>query len=111
ADERPNLYYAITNPTTGAAIWPERTAVWRYSEERHRRNVEEDRVWWGEDGMNGTPRYKRFLSEVDTGVVPQTVWLWQEVGHTQDAAREQLDLLPESPFSTPKPTSLLQRIL
>ena len=29
AEERPNLYYPITNPNTGEEIWPKRTAVWR----------------------------------------------------------------------------------
>lgn len=111
SSERPNLYYAITNPTTGAEIWPDTTAVWRFSEERHARNVAEGRVWWGADGTNGTPAYKRFLADVDTGVTPQTVWTWREAGHTQDAAREQLAILPEAPFDTPKPTSLLQRII
>ena len=28
ADKRPNLFYAITNPMTGEAIWPKRTRVW-----------------------------------------------------------------------------------
>ena len=111
ADERPNLYYSVTNPTTGEEVWPDRVAVWRYSEERHAQNVEEGRLWWGADGTNSVPRYKRFLSEVDTGVVPQTVWLWREAGHTQDAAKEQREILPDAPFDTPKPTSLIQRIV
>lgn len=30
ADERPNLYYPITNPNTGEEIWPKKTRVWAY---------------------------------------------------------------------------------
>lgn len=110
AEQRPNLYYPVLNPA-GVEVWPKRTAVWRYSQERHALNVEQGRVWWGEDGTNPVPRYKRFLSDVDSGVVPQTVWTWQEAGHTQDAARELQAILPDARFDTPKPTSLLQRIL
>lgn len=111
ADERPNLYYSITNPNTGEVIWPKRTAVWRYSEDRHLQNVKQNQVWWGKTGKNSTPAYKRFLKDVDTGVVPQTLWTWEEVGHTQDAKREQQTLHPNDPFATPKPERLLHRII
>lgn len=110
-DERPNLYYPITNPNTGEEIWPKKTAVWRYNEETHKRHVEEGRVWWGKNGTNKVPRYKRFLADIDTGTVPQTLWTWKEVGHTQDAKREQQALFPEEPFPTPKPERLVQRAL
>lgn len=112
ADERPNLYYGIKNPRTGADVWPKRTAVWRYSREAHEQNVADNRVWWGKDGTNSVPAYKRFFWEVeDDGAVPQTLWLWDEVGHTQDGKKEQIALIPESPFATPKPEKLLHRVL
>jgi adenine-specific DNA-methyltransferase len=61
------------------------------------------------------PRVKRFLSEVKEGIVPQTLWTHSEVGHTQEAKKEILELLdfakPQDVFSTPKPTRLLDRIL
>ncbi|WP_284884914.1 site-specific DNA-methyltransferase [Citrobacter portucalensis] len=111
AAERPNLYYAITNPNTGEEIWPAKTAVWRYNKETHLRHIEEDLIWWGKEGKNGTPAFKRHLSTVDDTSMPQSVWLWQDVGHNQDAKREVQKLNPESPFSTPKPEKLLQRII
>ncbi|WP_370286228.1 site-specific DNA-methyltransferase [Pseudooceanicola nanhaiensis] len=40
-DERPNLYYEVTNPNTGEKIWPSRTRVWAYGQDEHRRHVEE----------------------------------------------------------------------
>lgn len=110
ADERPNLYYSVTNPNTGEEIWPKRTAVWRYSRERHAENVRENLVWWGANGSNSTPRFKRILP-VDKGRVAQTIWPYDEVGHTQEAKREQLALHPDNPFSTPKPERLIERIL
>lgn len=112
ADERPNLYYPIENPNTGQKIWPKRTRVWGYGPEAHAENVTDSRVWWGKNGKNEVPGYKRFLTEVeDGGTVPQTIWPWEEVGHTQDGKKEQKALVPGDPFPTPKPEKLIQRIL
>ena len=107
--ERPNLYYPITNPNSGEEIWPKRTAVWRYSKETHLSHVENNLIWWGKSGLNSTPRFKRFLN--DKGRRPDTIWKWEEVGHNQDAKREQLALFPDEPFSTPKPEKLLERVI
>jgi adenine-specific DNA-methyltransferase len=72
------------------------------------------RIWWGKDG-NNVPSLKRFLSEVKQGVVPQTLWKYEEVGHTQDSKKELLDVLQfadsAAVFSTPKPLRLLDRVL
>ena len=38
AEERPNLYYPVTNPNTGEEIWPKRTRVWSYSQDEHQRH-------------------------------------------------------------------------
>ena len=101
----------IRQPNTGEEIWPSKTAVWRYSQERHKEHEEQNLVWWGKEGLNGTPRYKRFLSNLDGGVVSQTIWTWDDVGHTQDGKREQLSLQPNNPFATPKPEKIISRIL
>lgn len=111
-DERPNLYYPIANPNTGEIILPKKTAVWRYSRDRHEDNERQGLVYWGVEGKNSVPRFKRLLSAVsDKGGVAQTIWTWEEVGHNQDAKREQLQLNAQEPFSTPKPEKLLERIL
>lgn len=56
------------------------------------------------------PRLERFLSEAKKGVVPDTNWHHQEVGHTQEAKRELLAVCEfeesSSVFITPKPTRL-----
>ncbi len=61
------------------------------------------------------PRLKRFLSEVKDGRVPQTLWTYEEVGHTQEAKKELIATVsfPNSDvvFDTPKPTRMLKRIL
>jgi len=115
AEERPNLYYPITNPNTGAEIWPKRTRVWSYSKEEHQRNVEADLIYWGKDGKGKVPafkRYKHMLRNGD-GVVPTTWWTFDEVGHNDTAKKELMALLPKDAraFSTPKPTGLIERVL
>lgn len=61
------------------------------------------------------PRLKRFLSEVKQGIVPQTIWSYEQAGHTQDAKKELVRLMDfedtSDVFITPKPVKLLQRIL
>ncbi|MBS0613377.1 MAG: site-specific DNA-methyltransferase, partial [Proteobacteria bacterium] len=75
---------------------------------------QEGRIWWGESG-NNMPRLKRYLSDVKDGVVPQTMWFYKDVGHTQEAKKELLELVDfdtsDDVFITPKPTRLIQRIL
>lgn len=110
ATERPGLFYEITNPNTGQEVWPQRNRVWAYSPEQHEINTQENRVWWGADGTNAVPAYKRFLSEVGN-LVPRTIWRHDEVGHNQDGIRQLRDLLPETSFTSPKPTGLIERVL
>ncbi|CAG7845423.1 Modification methylase MboII [Pseudoclavibacter triregionum] len=46
------------------------------------------------------------------GRTPENLWLHSEVGHTDGAKKEILTLFPHlSPFATPKPESLLTRII
>lgn len=112
ADERPNLFYPVTNPNTGEEIWPKRTRVWAFDKVAHRKHVEEDMIYWGKDGTNSTPRLKKFLGRLRSeGRVAATIWTYEEAGHTQDAKREQHGLNRENPFSTPKPEKLLARVI
>jgi len=115
AEERPNLYYPVTNPNTGEEIWPKKTAVWRYSKERHMENVANDMIYWGKTGKGKVPAFKRYrhLLRNGEGVVPTTWWTFDEVGHNDTAKKELMAILPEDAraFSTPKPTGLMERIL
>jgi len=45
--------------------------------------------------------------------VPETIWTYKEVGHTQDAKKELLSVFNEDfqVFTTPKPVMLLKRII
>ena len=113
ADQRPNLYYPITNPNTGEEIWPSRDAVWRYSKERHEENVKNNLVFWGKDGKSKTPAYKRYRDSLSGGggVVPTTWWPYEFAGHNDGASKETGELIGNRVFSTPKPISFVSKIL
>lgn len=102
--------YSITSPSGRVIAGPPKGRFWAKSEETFLQLVADNRVWWGKDGM-AIPQEKRFLSEVRQGVVPQTFWSHEEVGHTQDAKKEIVALFPDNVFGTPKPERLMQRIL
>ncbi|MDB9781392.1 site-specific DNA-methyltransferase, partial [Flavobacteriaceae bacterium] len=103
--------YEIITPS-GRKVLPPKGYCWRLTKTRLKEFIDDNRIWFGEDGSN-VPRIKRFISEVKNGITPMTVWPHSEVGHTQDAKKEIKELFPNSklPFETPKPTSLMEKIL
>jgi adenine-specific DNA-methyltransferase len=106
--------YSITCPSGREVAGPPPGNYWRVSKDKFAEFDKDKRIWWGKDG-NNVPALKRFLSEVRQGVVPQTLWKYEEVGHTQDAKKEIHDIFQfektEDVFSTPKPVHLMERIL
>lgn len=109
--ERPTLWYPIKHPITNDDVWPEEYAVWRYASETHTQMEQEGRLFWGKDYSYKKPRLKRYLYEVQQGVVPSTWWTFDDCGHNDEAQKETANLLEQKVFSTPKPVRLLQRIL
>jgi adenine-specific DNA-methyltransferase len=109
AEERPNLYYAIVNPNTGEEVWPKKTAVWRFSQERHKENARQKLVYWGVDGRASMPRFKKFCQS--EGLVPRSVWTPQDAGSTQEATSELNQILPGNRFPSPKPRRLVEKVL
>jgi len=104
-----NVYEIIT--PSGRSIYPPAGYSCRLSKERFKEFVDDNRIWFGENGDN-TPRIKRFLSEVKNTVVAMTWWTREEIGDNQEAKREVKALkLTEHPFDTPKPERLIERIL
>ena len=101
--------YPITTPS-GRVVNPPTGRCWRASKEKFDEMVDENRIWFGEDGSN-VPRVKRFLSEVKQSVTPQTIWDYSEVGHNQEAIQNLNKMFGKKIFDTPKPESLLQRII
>ena len=103
--------YEIVTPSGRVIEGPPPGSYWRVSKEKFQELDLDHRIWWGKDG-NNVPAIKRFLSEVSDGIVPQTYWPYEEVGHTQDAKKEVKSIFAnDMPFDTPKPTRLVERIL
>lgn len=103
--------FPITLPS-GRVVVPPKGNYWRFSKENLESARAEGRVHFGVKG-DSMPVIKRYLSEVQQGVVPRTWWPASEAGSNQDAKRDHLrKLLPEiEPFATPKPEQLLERII
>ena len=59
--------------------------------------------------------WKAVFIRSKTSFVPQTLWKYEDVGHTQEAKKELLEFVAfeqnENVLNTVKPTRLLQRIL
>ncbi|MEI7848814.1 MAG: site-specific DNA-methyltransferase [Chloroflexota bacterium] len=104
--------YSITAPSGRVISGPPNGAFWRVSKEKLDEMDKDGRIWWGETG-NNVPSIKRFLTEVRQGLVPETIWPYSEVGHTQEAKQEIVKILQDAfqVFTTPKPTRLIQRII
>ena len=106
--------YSLTTPSGKTIKGPPAGSYWRISKEKFHELEKDNRIWWGKHG-NNRPGIKRFLSDVREGVVPQTLWSWEDAGSTRNAKQELSQLMRLGPsedvFITPKPTKLLRRIL
>ena len=105
-----NYDYPITNPNTGVAYNPPSGRCWMTNPEKIQLWIEETRVFFGQNG-EGAPQLKRYLNEVQQGVVPITYWSYEDCGHNDEARKEIKGLFERPPFDTPKPTRLLKQII
>lgn len=103
-------FYDLALPS-GRVIQPPSGRCWLFSQERYDELVRDNRVWFGAKGDN-VPRLKRFLSDVQGGLVPMSIWLAVEVD-TNDAAKKEIKEMftDVPPFNTPKPERLMERII
>ncbi len=103
--------YQITTPS-GRVVSPPKGACWRVGPNRLQELIGDNRIWFGKDG-NNVPSIKRFLSEVQEGIVPVTWWKREEVGDNQEAKQEMKQILydVENVFNTPKPVRLMKKII
>lgn len=102
--------YPIVTPS-GKIVTPTNGRSWFTSKERMEVLIRDNRIWFGKDGDN-VPRLKRFLSEVQDGMVPISIWPYTEVGHNQEGRQELKKLFDGNGyFDGPKPIRLLSRIL
>ena len=63
--------YEIIGPT-GKSFYPPKGYCWRFTKERFKELIQDNRIWFGKNG-NNSPLPKLFLSEVQDGITPMTL--------------------------------------
>lgn len=106
---RPNDDYQIVNPANGKSFSPPSGNSWGRPKSTVEEMIKDNRIWFGPTG-HSIPSIKRFLSEVKQGITPQTIWMRDEVGDTQEGKKIIIELFKNaSIFETPKPPRLIIR--
>jgi adenine-specific DNA-methyltransferase len=101
--------YPVVTPS-GVTHYPPSGRQWAPSLDTFNRWLADNRIWFGKDQKN-KPRIKQFLSEVQGGIVPLSIWLRDDVGDNQDAKREVKAFNETEIFDTPKPEALISKVL
>lgn len=102
--------YTIVKPN-GAVVKRPQDRYWTYSEETIQKFIEQGAILWGEgDSM---PMVKRYLSDVQDGLVPITLFSRDFAGDSLLAKKQLDELFPECKaiFDYSKPCKLIKRIL
>ncbi|MDR1213546.1 MAG: site-specific DNA-methyltransferase [Propionibacteriaceae bacterium] len=106
---RAGQQYVIMTPT-GRPLKPPRGRSWYATKSTYLDLLSDDRIWFPKDG-DGSPRLKLFPHQI-RGLVPFTIWNSADTGTNDDAKRHLMDLFPGTDvFDTPKPETLLERIV
>ncbi len=102
------LIYPIITPS-GKTAYPSHGRSWRTSEDKMQELIKDNRVYFP---VNGMPAYKRFLSEVKQSLTPTTIWKYDDVGHTTEAAQKLRSLFDgQKIFDYSKPVRLIKQII
>ncbi len=104
------LLYEIIGPN-GKKHLPPSGRFWSVSEQEFSRLVADNRIWFGVNG-DASPRKKTFLSEVQQGLRPNTIWFQNDVGNNQEGKQELKKIFNGiGVFDGPKPTKLIKYML
>lgn len=103
-------FYTLVAPS-GKKFDPPLGCCWRFTEEKMKEEIAENRIWFGKHG-NNTPRKKTYLYEKERGLTPETIWFASDVSTNERAKNELKVIFPEViPFTTPKPHELIELII
>ena len=104
------LIYGISSPS-GKVHFPPSGRYWSVSKERLNELIADNRIWFGKNA-DSSPRLKTFLSEVQKGIRPNTLFFHSEAGHNQEGKQETKELFNGiGVFDSPKPIRLLLLLL
>lgn len=101
--------YEITG-LNGEKFRPPPSRAWIVNEKRFKELLSDNRITFGVSG-DGRPMQKKFLTEVNDGIAPETWWSRDKAGDNKIARYELKAHFPENIFETPKPTKLISEII
>jgi adenine-specific DNA-methyltransferase len=102
--------FEIITPS-GEKVTPPPGRYWRCNAETYKKWLDEGRIWFGVSG-NGRPMLKKYLSEVQEGLTPDTWWTHTDFGSNKEASIYLKNIFDgKQIFDTPKPIKLIKRLL
>ena len=105
-----SLLYEIELPS-GRKVTPPSGRFWSCSKETFMEWKKDNRIWFGVNG-DASPRKKTFLSEVQDGLRPNTIFFQDECGNNQEGKQEVKSLFDDiALFDGPKPIRLIEHII
>ena len=109
---RPNLTYEITNPNTGEKHLPPRGRCWRIDIHKFASALADNRIIFGVNGL-GRPQLKVFYEEKKIfGSIDNSWFSADRIGTTTNGTQEVMVMFDNIKlFDTPKPTTLLNKLL
>ena len=109
---RPNLTYEITNPNTGEKHLPPRGRHWRTDIHKFASALADNRIIFGVNGL-GRPQLKVFYEEKKIfGSIDNSWFSADRIGTTTNGTQEVMVMFDNIKlFDTPKPTTLLNKLL
>jgi adenine-specific DNA-methyltransferase len=107
---RENLTYPVLNPNTGEKYFPPSGRHWRFTKDKYEQALQENRIVFGKTGKS-KPQFKRFKSEAEEKGT-NIFTIWDDVETATEGTKEIMELFEDRKvFDTPKPVSLIERIL
>ena len=110
AGKREKYRYRVELPS-GRSVGPAPGRHWSLPEDVFHTERAAGRIYFGKDG-DAMPTVKAYLSDGRDKIIARTWWPYRAVGGNQDAKKQILRILGnDCDFITPKPVSLIRRIL
>lgn len=106
---RPKDVYTVTFPN-GVTWTPPSGTFPKFTKDRLLSLYKDRYLFFGKEGQN-VPRLKKYLSEVKSGMVSNSILTTDEVGSTQSATQAVNSIMGGNVFNSPKSVRLIQHII
>jgi len=103
---RKTLCFEIETPSGRKILPPENG--WRWSKDQVLNKIETNEIMFSKDE---TKIIRKIYLDNQEGRVPENLWEGERFGTTRTATKDLKDIFSVSPFDTPKPKELIQRII